>query len=113
MMRGFAHCGLPGLFLESVCLEGVDGVVAFSASFASVRGCLCNILAGLILCCVELEEITKLCSVGGGVMEKCAYSEGSGSVEGGERVGQECGGSLAHCGGRGQPISAIPEAYTT
>ena len=111
--REFAHCGLPGLLLESVCLEGVDGVVAFSAGFAGVRGCSRNILAGLILCCCELEEIAELYSVSGEVIEKYAYSEGGGSVERGERVGQDCRGSLVHCAGRVKPISAIPETYTT
>lgn len=44
----------------------------------------------------------------GEAVEKYAYSERRGFVEGGERVRQDCGGSL-HC--TGQTISAIPEAY--
>jgi len=59
--KEFAHCGFPYtsflfpcLFFEPGGVEGVDGVVTFSAGFAGVPGC---ILAGLILCCCELEEV--------------------------------------------------------
>lgn len=43
--------------------------------------------------------------------EKDKYSESGCSIEGGERVREDCRGSLVHCAGMGQPISAISEGF--